>query len=396
MVAKAVADRVVVHEAVWMHLLMAGVTAPSHVYPSLAVVSELVSRGHRVSYVVGERLAELVAKTGAEVIAHPSVLPDVSSSWPDDTGQAMQLFLDDAIAVLGAVLERVAQPDAVLYDIGGFAGRVAACRWGVPAVQLSPTYVAWEGAEQDIAGEIAALKASPSGRRYYATLRSWLAANDVPLDADDFLGRPDSCVVLIPRILQPNADRVGSRCVFAGPCIDHTRTQAWTPAPGDDRPLVYVCFGTSYTDLPDVYQLCVEELAGTHRLVLATGKVDPAVLGPLPCGVHAARRQPQLDVLGHASVFITHAGMDGAVESLWFGVPTVAIPQAVDQFVNAATLEAIGAGVYLPISQLNAQTLRAAVQKAESKAARARTLSSEVRAVGGTALAATIIERLCA
>jgi MGT family glycosyltransferase len=266
----------------------------------------------------------------------------------------------------------------------------------VPAVQLSPTYVAWEGFEQDTAGEIAALKASPSGRRYYATLRSWLAAHDVPLDADDFLGRPDSCVVLIPRILQPHADRVGSRYVFAGPCIDHTRTQAWTPAPGDDRPLVYVCFGTSYTDLPDVYQLCVEELAGTHRLVLATGKLDPAVLGPLPCGVHAARRQPQLDVLGHASVFITHAGMGGAVESLWFGVPTVAIPQAVDQFVNAATLEAIGAGVYLPISQLGAQTLRAAVQKAESKAARARTLSSEVRALGGTALAATIIEHLCA
>ena len=41
--------------------------------------------------------------------------------------------------------------DAVLYDIGGFAGRVAAHRWGVPAIQLSPTYVAWEGYEEDMA-----------------------------------------------------------------------------------------------------------------------------------------------------------------------------------------------------------------------------------------------------
>jgi UDP:flavonoid glycosyltransferase YjiC (YdhE family) len=41
-------------------------------------------------------------------------------------------------------------------------------------------------------------------------------------------------------------------------------------------------------------------------------------------------------VLKHASVFITHAGMGGAVESLWFGVPTVVIPRAVDQFANTA------------------------------------------------------------
>jgi len=379
-----------------MHLVMAGVTAPSHVYPSLALISELVSRGHRVSYVVGEQLAELVARTGAEVLAHLSLLPDADHSWPDDMGEAMQLFLDEAMSVLRPLLDRVECPDAVLYDIGGFAGRVAAQRWGVPAIQLSPTYVAWEGIEQDTAEQTAALKASPSGQHYYATLRSWLAENDVLLDADAFIGRPDSCVVLIPRVLQPHADRVDSRYVFAGPCIDHTRTQAWVPAPGDDRPLVYVSFGTSYTHQPDIYRLCIEELADTYRLVLSTGKVDPAILGRLPVGVHAARTQPQLDVLEHASVFITHAGMGGAVESLWFGVPTVAIPQAVDQFTNAAKLEEIGAGVHLPADQLNGETLRTAVQAAEEKAERARKLRSEVRGTGGTAIAADTVERLCA
>lgn len=222
----------------------------------------------------------------------------------------------------------------MLYDIGGFAGRVAAERWGLPAVQLSPTYVAWDGDEQHTAEQTAALKASPSGQHYYATLRAWLAENAVQLDADTFLGRPDACVVLIPRVLQPNADRVGPRYVFAGPRIDQRRTEAWAPEPGDERPLVYVSFGTAYTNQPDIYRLCVETLAGTHRLVLATGKVDPTALGPRPAGAHAARTQPQLGVLEHASVFITHAGMGGTVESLWFGVPTVAIPQAVDQFTK--------------------------------------------------------------
>ena len=78
--------------------------------------------------------------------------------------------------------------------------------------------------------------------------------------------------------------------------------------------------------------------------MIATGKVDPETL---PDTVTGPRTMPQLDVLEHADVFLTHAGMGGANEALWYGVPVVAAPQAVDQFENAATLEAIGAGVQL-------------------------------------------------
>src|SRR5262245_9476115 len=304
---------------------MVGVTAPSHVYPGLAVISELTARGHRVSYVVGDRLAPLVAPTGAEVVSHPSLLPDADEHWPGDAGEAMQVFLDESMAVLPTV-EGIDRPDGVLFDIGGLPGRVAAAHWGVPAVQLSPTYVAWEGYEQDMAEHTAALKASASGQRYYATLRAWLDDNGMAIDADDFLGRPDAGVVLIPRAMQPNAGRVGPHYVFAGPCIDEARRTGWTPAPADERPLVYATLATGNTHRADIYEQAVAQLAGSHRLVLSTGKVDPASLAPLPDGVEAARTQPQLDVLDHADVFITHAGMGSSAESLWFGVPTVAIP----------------------------------------------------------------------
>ena len=142
--------------------------------------------------------------------------------------------------------------------------------------------------------------------------------------------------------------------------------------------------GTAYTDVPDLYDRIVEELAADFRLVLATGKVDPARYP----GALAARTQPQLDVLAHADVFITHAGMGGASESLWFGVPTVAVPQAVDQFTNAAQLEAIGAGV-----QLGDRGVREAVAAALACAPRARELRETVRAHGGPARAADAVER---
>ncbi|MHC5559216.1 macrolide family glycosyltransferase [Kocuria sp. U4B] len=376
-----------------MHLLMAGVSAPSHIYPGLALIAELVRRGHRVTYVVGRRHAGLVAPTGAELLTHPTILPGPDEPWPEDTGEAMQVFLDEAIAV-APLLDAVDRPDAVLYDIGGFAGRLRAQAWDVPAVQLSPTWVAWEGLEEETAEQTAALKASPSGRRYFATLRAWLDASGVAVDPDAFIGRPDRCVVLVPRLLQPHADRVPGHCVFAGPCIDPARLTGWTPAPGDGRPLVHVSLGTSYTDREDVYRLCLDHLAADHRLVISTGKVDPARLEPLPPGAQAARTQPQLDVLRHADVFVTHAGMGGAAESLWYGVPTVALPQAVDQFVNAATLERIGAGVRLDEGELTGARLHQAVREALSRTDRAMELQEEVRAAGGPGVAADAVERL--
>jgi MGT family glycosyltransferase len=159
-----------------MRLLMAGVTAPSHIYPSLAVIRELVARGHDVSYAVGDRLAGLVTPTGAGHIGYRSELPDSDTAWSGDPGEAMQLFLDDEQTALPAILA-ADRPDAVLYDIGGYAGRVAAHHWGVPAIQLSPTYVAWDGYEEDMAEFTAGLKASPSGARFFAGVRSWLDEN---------------------------------------------------------------------------------------------------------------------------------------------------------------------------------------------------------------------------
>jgi MGT family glycosyltransferase len=377
-----------------MHLVIVGATAPSHTYPSLALVRELVARGHRVDYVIGGRLQALVAPTGARVIAHPTLLPDTDAAWSGDPGAAMQLFLDEQIAVLPRVLA-LERPDAVLYDIGGYAGHVAAHRWGVPAIQLSPASVAWEGYEDDMAEFYDALRASPTGARYFATARAWLDEHGVALSADEFLGRPAACVAVIPRVLQPHADRVDARYVFAGPCVDEERIGdpgRWAAPAGETRPLVLLALGTAYTDREDLYRAAIDGLAGQFRLVLATGKVDPARLGPLPDGVQAARTQPQLDVLHHADVFVTHAGMGSAAESLWFGVPTVAIPQAVDQFMNAEQLEATGAGVRLADEDVTPEGLRRAVRGALARGRRARELQSEVRRAGGAGRAADAVE----
>jgi UDP:flavonoid glycosyltransferase YjiC (YdhE family) len=56
-----------------VHIAVVASSAPSHMHPHLAVIGELVRRGHRVSYLVGGHLAELARPTGADVIGyHPT------------------------------------------------------------------------------------------------------------------------------------------------------------------------------------------------------------------------------------------------------------------------------------------------------------------------------------
>lgn len=336
-----------------MHIAVVAASTPSHMYPHLALVHELVRRGHRVSYLVSGHMSWLVRPTGADVIECTSVLPGAPGApegWGDenDPVTGMRMFLDEAIHVLPQLHSALDsdRPDLVLYDIGGMAGPVAAERWGVPAAQLSPSEVAWEGYHEDMAEVLDPILNSPSGVSYRQAFDEWLTDSGTGLTFDEVTGAPRRCLVLIPRVMQRNADRVGDRYRFVGPCIDPRREDPrdWSPPPGDG-PLALLAFGTAYTDRPDVYRNAIEALDGQGwRLVLATGRAD---VGPVPSWVQLRDTVPQPAVLRLADCFITHAGMGSCTEGLWFGVPMVAIPQAVDQPANAARLEAIGVGRHL-------------------------------------------------
>ncbi|MGW7532243.1 macrolide family glycosyltransferase [Amycolatopsis sp. NPDC054798] len=381
------------------HIVMVGCSAPSHIYPSLGIIRELVRRGHRVSYVVGEPLAELVEATGADVVAHPTIFPlGPDAEWPEDPAEAMRVFLDEAVAIHPRLIETFDQdrPDLLLYDIGGFSAPLLGLRYDVPAVQLSPTYVAWDGYEEELAEVLKPIRTSPSGVDYNRAFTEWLTENGVDDDAWTWLARPVPTLSLIPRAMQPNADRVPERVQFVGPCLDPAReAEHWTP-PSDGKPVLLVSFGTAYNDQLDVYRYCSTEFEDWH-VVLSIGKhVSKDDLGPLPESVEAHETVPQLAILDVASAFITHAGMGGCTESLWYGVPTVSIPQAVDQFGNAAQLEALGVGKHLPADQVTAKSLREAVVEVSSSpdvAARLAELRAEIRANGGITAATDAVER---
>lgn len=386
------------------HIAMFSIAASGHVNPSLEVVRELVARGHRVTYAIPESFAELIAGTGAEPVIYDSTLPtaDDPDAWGSELIDHFELFLDDAIHVLPQLAEAYEgdEPDLVLQDITAYPARVLAHLWGVPIVQLSPNLVAWEGYEEEVGNAMLdPLKRTPRGIAYYERFTGWLAGHGMDIHPDLFIGLPDRCLALIPRAMQPHADRVDeTRTTFTGPCRgDRAHEGVWERPAGAERVLL-VSLGSTFTKRPEFYRECLAafgDLPGWH-VVLQIGKhVDPAGLGPVPANVEVHSWVPQLSVLEQADAFITHAGMGGSQEGLACGVPMVAVPQAVDQFTNAAVLEELGVGRHVPAERADAKSLREAVLSLVGDpevARRSARLKAELAAEGGTARAADLIE----
>jgi MGT family glycosyltransferase len=387
------------------HIAMFSVAAHGHVNPSLEVIRELVARGHRVTYAIPPALAGTVAETGAEVKLWRSTLPtpdDDPSAWGSTLLDHVELFLDDAIQALPQLLEayRGDEPDLVLHDITSYPARVLAHRWGVPAISLSPNLVAWEGYEEEVAEPMwAEPRKTPRGQAYYARFHAWLEENGITEHPDSFAGHPARSLVLMPKALQPHADRVDERVyTFVGACQGDRAAQGGWQRPAGAEKVVLVSLGSAFTRQPAFYRECVRafgDLPGWH-LVLQIGKhVDPAELGEVPPNVEVRSWVPQLAVLQQADLFVTHAGAGGSQEGLATGTPMIAVPQAVDQFGNADMLRALGVARHLPAGEATADALRAAglaLVDDPEVARRLKEIRAEMAAEGGTRRAADLVE----
>jgi zeaxanthin glucosyltransferase len=188
---------------------------------------------------------------------------------------------------------------------------------------------------------------------------------------------------------------------YAGPFHDDEGREPvsfpWDKLTG--APLVYASLGTLVNGLNHVYRAilrAVEKLPGT-QVVLSVGKnIELDELGSIPSNVIVVRSAPQIELLKRATLCITHAGLNTALESLGQGVPMVAIPIGYDQPGVAARIAHHGVGELIEVDEVNSERLRGLIQKvveSPSYGERARFFKEVIARTRGLDVAADVIER---
>jgi MGT family glycosyltransferase len=165
------------------------------------------------------------------------------------------------------------------------------------------------------------------------------------------------------------------------------------------EPLVYASMGTILNGRVDVFRTIVAALSTNPgiQLVLSVGdRTNPKDLGSVPKNAIIMQRTPQLEVLKHAAVCITHSGLNTVLESLTQGVPQVAIPVTFDQPGVAARIAYHKTGVVTSLDKLTPEHLSDLLnQVLEDPSYRnnARRMQMAISEANGLSVAADLVDR---
>jgi UDP:flavonoid glycosyltransferase YjiC (YdhE family) len=330
-----------------VRVLFASTRGTGHFNPLVPFVEAALRGGHEVLVAGPPPLAETVEAAGYPFWGGAAPPEDeLAEVWervptvaPEEANRIVVGVIFGTLNVR-AMLPRLREacerwrPDLIVREQAEFASAIAAEEHGVPHARLGVSLAASEAEYLDIAGP--ALERVHPGIRERIWSSPYLTLFPASLEDPGASSPP-----YVRRVREQTSERRPQ------PLPD------WWP--GDERPLVYLTFGSVTGTLPAATALyrCALEAAGEvpARVLVTIGReTDRDALGTPPPNVRIERWVPQADVLARAAIVVGHGGSGTTLGALAAGLPQVVVPLFADQPDNARRVAAIGAGVAVEVS----------------------------------------------
>ena len=401
---------------------------PGHIHPFSALGRELISRGHRVTYLQMIDLEDKIRSEGLDfepigLSDHPrGSLPRSLAELGQLAGQSALKFTIAAVARTSVMVCRDTPDairrlsiDALLVDQMEPAGGAVAEHLGIPFVTVCnalavnrdpvapPAFAPWAYRESWWA---------PLRNVVGYTVSDWMT-RPISRVVDDYrkkwnlrpLGSPDDSFSTRAQICQmPRAfdfPRVGLPPTFhyVGPLRRAQAAQVAFPWERlDGRPIVYGSLGTLQGAREHVFRCFAEacQQLDAQLVISHGGGLTDAQSASLPGNPLVVPYAPQEELLRRAHLTLTHAGLNTVLDSLAHGVPIVAVPITFEQPAIARRVERAGVGRSIALTQLTAQRLRTVafdVANTASYRENASLLRSGILESGGVMAASNIIEK---
>ncbi|MFC5448651.1 macrolide family glycosyltransferase [Paenibacillus aestuarii] len=345
-----------------------------HVNPTLGVVQELVSRGEEVVYFCIEAYRERIEKTGATVrtIDGQKFIQAFLAGGRNYLLERVNGLLYTADIVIPSVLEQIQDEhfDYIIHDSMFGCGRMLAQMLKLPAINSCTSFAQREASFgnllKQLSASIPAEIVTPIHDKFHSLTVMLKEKYEVDIASpyEVFCNPAPLTIVYTTKEFQPVGDAFDPSYKFVGPSIVSRSVPEdfdLTAIKGKD--VIYISLGTVFNQAMEFYKLCFEALGTTeHTIVMSIGnKVQLADLGEVPANFVVMPYVPQMEVLQHARLFVTHGGMNSTNEGLYYGVPLIVIPQSADQPIIAKRVADLEAGIALQMQNLTAEQLRNAV-----------------------------------
>lgn len=407
-----------------------GIISPpvsGHIHPFCALGRELLARGHRVTYFQMADLEQKIRSEGIEFAAigqidhPPGSLPRSLSQLGQLKGTAALRFTIRAVARTSVMVcrdapaaIRAAGVEALLVDQMEPAGGAVAEHLELPFVTVCnalalnrdpvtpPAFSpwryqpAWWARLRNRAGYALADWLLHPVSRVVSEYRATWKLRELRSPDESFSTRCQICQV--PREFDFPRPSLPDTFHYVGPL-----RRPLPPAPSfpwerlGKLPVVYASLGTLQNSREPVFRCFAEACQPLPVQLVIThgGGLSAPEAQDLPGNPLVTDYAPQLDVLSRASLTLTHAGLNTVLDSLTCAVPVVAVPITYEQPAIGRRVEWTGSGQVVPLSSLNARSLRGVISEilADSRYAEsASRMAAAIRKAGGVSRAADLVE----
>ncbi len=340
-------------------ILMVNLPFAGHTNPTLGLAKTLVDMGCEVTYIHAPGWKEKVAKTGAAFVPY--------DNFPEKCDGNYWAYKSFG-AALSTVMRIGSDHDALVFEFLFFRGKCAADKLGILPIRLFSTFAL----NRAILDEF-----SRSGGLHFtifskSTLLNKLNSKNISkkynIETSDAVSEitdniPDKNYVYTTREFQISSDSFPEdKFKFAGPSIADRQDNIIIPYHELKRPIIYISLGTMLNNSVSFFRKCIRAFAGEDiSVIISIGtRFSVDKLGVIPGNIKVYTFVPQLEVLQHANLFITHGGMNSVNESLYYGLPMLVIPRGNDQPTIAKRIAELKLGITINKNKVTPESLRSA------------------------------------